>query len=338
MRCLITGIVMTAIAGASGSAALEPDASATSPTVEQWTSQELTSLKPMTSVLLGLLATTSAWQSTGKSELSVASQITAALPNFRTTIEELSRLPVLTGAPGARTRDLAGAELYALAFRIELVAAALPAGEVQSQLEVSFERIRDLGDRVYDQGTALITALGPAPTTNPNVEVVAPQPVPNWPSLGLTAGPPLAPSRVPAIDEKPARTQPMGSWRSDVDRDGVPDGQEELKGLKTMSPGQAVAISDQFQAAASRISTQPRPKGQKSLWAVTELSFLIDEEAVRAHVAALLEPTQSQALNQEGEALALVGESLWAGAELGRRSIGLRGNARNLTLSLIQSS
>jgi hypothetical protein len=66
------------------------------------------------------------------------------------------------------------------------------------------ERIRELGDRVFDQGR-LITGQGLVPAGLSGATVELPSAVPDWTAEGLAAGPPIAPSPAASVT-RPAAT------------------------------------------------------------------------------------------------------------------------------------
>ena len=312
--------------------ALAAEADAVS--AHQWETTELRDLQPLASSLVALVQLTSDWRSGTASASEVIRKITLEFAPFKATLKALGGLPLLSGAPEARGRFLAGVELYLWAFRIELAAAAVPAGPLQSQLQLSFERVRDLGDRVYDQGVASLPVAKTTTTTSPDVQVLRPLPVPNWQDLQLAPGPPLADATTNYPDAAaPAKTQSIRSWVLALHGIGIPGSAKGRQAIALNSVQKVTTAADKLQLTASLIGMLRPPVDHASLDLVTQLSLLVDVEGLRGREAALLAPGQHESLNMDAQALLSIGDSLWDTGLLGDGFGGRGGTVLSQTLS-----
>ncbi len=134
---------------------------------------------------------TGSWQSGKLAAASLISDINKDWPDIDSTRADLAKEAPFALAPTALNDYQMSVDLYVESFRMAIVAARLPPGAMQSQLQLSTSRIRELGDRIYDQATAVLSPYAPPlPNTNGN-ELIKPADVPVWASVRLAAGPPL---------------------------------------------------------------------------------------------------------------------------------------------------
>lgn len=216
------------------------------------------------------------------------------------TMPTLERLPEYPGQPFVDRMYEASVSLYAVQSSIQLYATSLPAGPLRTQILRISDRVRELADRVFDQGRVL-TAQGLVPAGAPaGAQIELPLEVPNWVAEGLAAGPPLGPTPAPADRFPPLRqgtrpTESPSNWDRTVRADGAP-ARAELQALTSAgSPAAALgAEAGRLQGAVDRLFGSPDP-------AVTHgreqsdrlrLALLIEAEACRVSQAADLVPAQ----------------------------------------------
>jgi hypothetical protein len=198
----------------------------------------------------------------------------------------LQNLEPLHGHASAHDDYVAAIGLYVASLRADVAAMDEPSGVLQGQLRHSYQRIRSLGDIVYDQGTAeLAPELGSA-LAGP--DVAAASHVPDWSSDGLAPAPPLASSWRP--HGAPASgTQPKGEWTAEVAMDGAPAhaavraavaGHSRQAKLDRM----VVALS----AADAYVGSIPATTGDLLAANRLRLGLLVDAEALMSEEAAHL--------------------------------------------------
>jgi len=233
-----------------------------------------------------------------------------------------------TPRPFAAVHDLyeRSAQLYVEVARVYRVAVASPASELRSQLDLLARRVRELGDRVFDRGRALLSLDDPAP--GGLVQVHRPEEVPIWPDEGLAAGPPLEdppppPAGLPPLRRETRPEEAPAEWRHAVRTAGVPAVSALALAIGGRDGGQLRQLSRQLVAAAERLRDQPDPRGDREKGARVRLSLLVSADAARtAQAAALLaDPVLADRLDRVARRLALVGDGLWA-SELGARQTG----------------
>jgi hypothetical protein len=120
--------------------------------------------------------------------------------------DEVSKLPPFPGQPLVDRLYLASMKLYVASSEADAASLDVGALDLRRQLALLAERVRELGDRVFDQGRVL-TGQSLLPAGLSRAEVELPSPVPDWIAEGLAAGPPIAPAPVASV-ERPS-PQPL---------------------------------------------------------------------------------------------------------------------------------
>jgi hypothetical protein len=166
-----------------------------------------------------------------------------------------------------------------------------PSGVLQGQLRHSYQRIRSLGDIVYDQGTAeLAPELGSA-LAGP--DVAAASHVPDWSSDGLAPAPPLA-SSWRANSVRASGSQPKGQWAAEVAMDGAPPhaavhaavaGHSRRANLDQMVV--ALSAADAFVGAIPATTGDPLAANRLRLGLFVDAESLMSEEAAHLSRGAL---------------------------------------------------
>ena len=212
--------------------------------------------------------------------------------------------------------------------RVLLDTADVPAGPARAQLMLLARRVRQLADRVFDRGTALIAASAGPTTTDPNIVVERPDDVPDWTAAGLAAGPPLdtaPPTSSGAVPSRPATrpTQPRGGWIAAVARTQAPTPSALAGAIYAGDPAACQRMARALVAAAEalRAAPDPAPNGREES-ARLRLGLLIDADAARAaQLAALIGPAGSNEI-ASAERLLVIGQGLWS-SDLGPHSSSL---------------
>jgi hypothetical protein len=170
--------------------------------------------------------------------------------------------------------------LYIESLKVEQAATELTPGALQGQLQRSFERIRELGDNVYDQGTAeLAPLIGP---TLAGADVAAAAHVPDWTALGLAPQPPLASSWRDS-GSGPSLSQPEAAWQAEVEMDGAPTQANVTSAVRQrLRPSQLVPMAVALGGADAYVSSIPAPAGDARRANRLRLGLLVDAEAVMA--------------------------------------------------------
>jgi hypothetical protein len=266
-----------------------------------------------------LFETFAQWSSGKASAGAVTQAVDEAVPEFLQSTRALAAQAPLGWTHAAGLDYLAGAQLYLEAIRVEGAAALLAPGALRHQLQSSETRIRELGDRVYNQGSVAVAPFLPTPATSPDVTEITVPPVPNWKTQDLLPGPPLDQRAGPP----PGRPVVAASWKAAVDKAHIPSGSAETAAIRSGKTGTLRTLSDEFLVADSDLANAPRPLGGATEKIGLRLGLLVDSEATRTAEAAHDTPIRRAATELSGvaQALAVIGNDLWD-AHLGTRLVG----------------
>jgi len=298
----LAGVGVWPALGAAGA----PDA-----TAQAWYRGVLADLRPLQSPLLGVLNAASGWQAGSESATSARRAFVQDLPALERVERTLSARAPLPGHPAARADYVSAIGLYAESLEVDEAATELAPGALQAQLQHSFERIRELGDNAFDQGTAALAPLiGP---TLAGDDVAAASHVPDWAAAGLAPQPPLA-SSWPDDGAGTSRSQPKAAWASEVDMDGAPTQASVMTAVgKRPRPSQLAQMADALGRADAFVSSIPGPAGDARSSNRLRLGLLIDAEAVMAGEAAhLSDGTPAHVMSEAATSLATIGGRLRA--------------------------
>jgi hypothetical protein len=276
---------------------------------QAWYRQVLNDLHPLQSTLPAALNAASSWAGGTESPGAARREFARDAPALLGVGHRLRSLPALAGHASAQNDFVSGIELYAEAVTVDQAATELAPGALQGQLQHSYERIRQLGDIVFDQGTTeLASLLGP---TLSGADVAAAADVPDWSALGLAPSAPLA-SGWRASGTPPAGTQPKAAWAAEVTMDGAP-AQARVRTALGGHPTSAVLtrMVAALNAAEANLSSIAAPAHDPQAADRVRLGLLVDAEGVLAAAAGRL------SRGVPGRALAEVGSDLGAvGGEL----------------------
>ena len=183
---------------------------------QAWYRHVVNDLHPLQSTLLGALDAASGWATGSESATKARREFERDLPTLERVHHALEKLAPLQGHTSARDDYVAAIGLYVASLQMDEAATEEPSGALQEQLQHSYQRIRSLGDIVFDQGTAELAPELGSGLAGP--DVAAATHVPDWSSDGLAPAPPLAP--LWHLGGTPAGgSQPKGEWAAE-NRDG----------------------------------------------------------------------------------------------------------------------
>jgi hypothetical protein len=201
-----------------------------------------------------------------------------ALEDARATKDLVAELPDADAKPLYR----ASAELYVQHVHVLDAAIDIEPDDLRDQTVLLARRLRELGDRVFDRGHALVDPeFG---SDRPDVTVNLPEEVPDWEAEGLAAGPPLDEEPGPRASTPPLRaderpTQDADGWREAVEDAGAPND------IDVDASDDALAkAASRYIAAAEQLRDEPDPdvpRGRE-VSALLRLGYLIKADAARA--------------------------------------------------------
>jgi hypothetical protein len=297
---------------------------ATSTAAGAWRDGVLEDFRPLAGVSLTVVRTTVEWRAGRATGPELAARIDTALPSILETRQALAARGELPDAPQALAHYRAAADLYLVSMNTLRTATGLRAGPLQEQLARSATRMRDLGDRVFDQAGVVLEPLLPPTRQFDGVEVRKPAEVPDYATLDLAAGPPL--DEVPATPG-PIRTyeaarpeQRVSDWVSAVGRAGVPTSDEVVAALRTGAATEFAVLARRLVAASDAVRALPDPERERPVSTQVQLGLLVQAESVWAAQAAILVAGDARRqLLSSSRALANVADRLWPSV-LGKRT------------------
>jgi hypothetical protein len=259
---------------------------ANSKSAQAWYGHVVADLHPLQSTLLGALHAASAWASGSESAAKVRRELERDLPVLERVHRALQNLAPLPGHTSAHDDYVVAIGLYIASLRADEAATEEQVGALQEQLQHSYQRLRRLGDIVFDQGTAELAPVLGSELAGP--DVAAASHLPDWSSDGLAPAPPLAPSWPPG-GATASGSQPIGQWAAEVAMDGAPAqravsaaaaGHTRLSKLGPM----VIALG----AADTYVGSVPGALGDPLRANRLRLALLVDAEALMSEEAAHL--------------------------------------------------
>lgn len=290
-RVLAFAVAPVVLLVASVPVAAAPAVSASE--AQSWYQKVVGDLAPLQSSLVNGLEAASGWQQGSESGSSAGRVIMRDLPSLEEARAGVEQQKALPGYPEAKAEYADAIGLYVEAFELELAATEVKPGPLVAQLQRSFERIRELGDVTFDQGTTdLAPLLG---SSIAGADVAASTHVPDWTTLGLAPAAPLL-SAWEGTTTQPSGTQSDAAWAAVVTRDGAPSQASLRKAVSGRPP--AGKLTDFVEAVdrAELLSSVPVPTGEPQASDLLRLGLLVDAEAVLADEASDLsrnEPARS---------------------------------------------
>jgi hypothetical protein len=336
----VTAGVATAIALNSGSSGSSSQANGTTTTTlsqkqtteqtqtQAWQGRINNDFNQVANDLVQLIKQTDSWRTGSANGAQITSLVDADFPQFVSGRDGLAKEAPFSLAPTSLGHFQMSSLLYVEALRVERVAVTGPTGPLPTQLDLSFRRLRELADRVYDQGTRALEPTLHQPTSGPDFQMVKSPDVPDWVAEGLAAAPPLdvmppPASKTPPVYQQTRPQQPMSAWVRAVHRIDIPSVGELAAAITSGDGSRLQQLSNRFVSAANTLTTTPDPQGQREISTTVRLGMLVDAESARVAQAATLasDAAQGGRLTDVSRRLALVGDGMWHPA-LGPRQSG----------------
>jgi hypothetical protein len=309
-RVLAFAVVPVVLLVAAVPAGAAPAVSASE--AQSWYQKVVGDLTPLQSSLVNGLNAASGWQRGSQAASSAGRAIRRDLPSLEEARAGVERLQPLAGYAPAKAEYADAIGLYVEAFQLELAATGLPSGPLVTQLQRSFERIRELGDVTFDQGTAaLASLLGPS-IAGPDVAAAAH--VPDWTALGLQPEEPLV-SVWEDSAAPPSGTQSAADWSAAVTRLGAPS-QTSLRSAVSgrAGPAKLTGLVAATNGAEVALSSVAQPTGDPQASYRLRLGLLVDAESLLAAEASdLSRRDPSRSLAAVAASLVSIGSDLRAG-------------------------
>ncbi len=283
-------LLLVAIVPAAGAPAVSASKA------QSWYRQVIANLTPLQTSLVNGLDAASGWQQGLESGSSAGHAMSRDLPSLEDARAGLEHLKVLPGYPEVKAEYADAIGLYVEAFELELAATEMRSGPLVTQLQRSFERIRELGDVTFDQGTAALGSLLGSSIAGP--DMVAATHVPDWTVLGLEPEEPLLSVWEGTLAE-PSGTQSDANWSAAVRRLGAPS-QASLRAAVSgrAIPAKLTGLVEAADGAEVSLSSLAVPTGKPQASDLLRLGLLVDAESLLAADASHLsaqEPSRSLA-------------------------------------------
>jgi hypothetical protein len=278
-------------------------------TARTWYSGVVADLEPLGTSLVSGLTAAGNWEKGQSSAAATSQTMVAEIPILQTALSNLEKQAPLPGFSDSLTDYVAGINLYLQSFRLENVATQLSDKKLVFQLQRSFERIRELGDVAYDEGTALLAPLLGSLAGN---DQKAAKNIPDWSSIGLAPGSPLETSWS-GTRREPAGTQSDSAWAADVRSDGAPPSSSVRVDIDTVSSSTSLLaqLARDLQKGEVRLSAVPAPQGHSEDSAQLRIGLLVDVEATLAAEAEYLSGSKNGSpLSQVASSLVTIGDNL----------------------------
>lgn len=281
---LLAAVVIDAAPGSAAARSAAPSNAARA--ARSWYQQVVAVLTPLQATLVESLTAASAWQSGHESAAKARQEFGRDIPSVSGARAHLAHLVPLKGHLAVRDDYVAAIGLYLEAIRVELAATELPSGALSGQLQLGFERVRELGDLTFDQGTAqLVALLGPSLA---GADAAAATHLPDWSSLGLAPTEPLASSWHSSSD-LPSGSQSEAGWASAVRRDGAPSQSRVSAALAgRVSPANLRRMVTFLSSAEALLCSVSPPASHPQASQYVRLGLLVDAEALLAAEAGRL--------------------------------------------------
>jgi hypothetical protein len=314
------------VATSSTSTTLSAGAKAEAEPARAWQKQVIAAFTPMVDASPELIKGAREWVAGTRPTEQFQQELDGDISRFAAARNDLANIAPYAKAPLAIGLYRQGAQLYSEFARVYRAAVAAPAGDTRTQLDVLARRIRELGDRIYDRGTA---AMAPFVHDDPlkDVDVRLPEEVPRWTEEGMAPGPPLddpspAASTSPPLRAKTRPEQAASAWVAVVRSTPVPSAADLAAAINAGDGGALRTLARSYVDAAERLRSTPDPRGQREKSAITRLALLVAAESARAAQAStLVDGDAADALRNVGRRLALVADRLWP-FDLGVRQTG----------------
>lgn len=157
---------------------------------EAWDSRAGHAFGPLARLLPQVANDVGRWRVGALPAAQLAPELSAARTTFVAAQAAVDRLSNSPAGPEVNRLYRQSAALDVLWIDAIGSALDLGPGPLADQVALLGERVRELGDRVFDQGRLALGRLLPT-TTQAGIDIVHPSAVPQWQREGLAPGPPL---------------------------------------------------------------------------------------------------------------------------------------------------
>ena len=285
-------------------------------TAKTWSTGAQAALQPLVEKTPELIGAIDGWLAGTQDAATFASTADQSVAAFTSAEAAVERLPPFPSVPLVNDTYRRSTALYREWGRVAQTLVSVPPGDLRTQVGTIARRVRELADRVFDQGQDEVNARLHNPTS-PDVIVKRPLEVPNWAAEGLEAGPPLAPPTTTASGPLPVRegarpTQARSAWAKAVGAAALP-GPRELAGALTSGDAGALgALAARWEAVAAALDAVPDPVGGRGDADRVRLAVLLQAEAARAAQAAtFLSGAARAGLTDVARAVGATSDGLW---------------------------
>jgi hypothetical protein len=314
------------VATTSTSTTLSRRAKAEAEPARAWQKQVIAAFTPMVDASPELIKGAREWVAGTRPTEQFQQELDLDITRFAAARNDVANIAPYAKAPQAIGLYRESAQLYLEFARVYRAAVTTPPGDARTQLDVLARRIRELGDRIYDRGTA---AMAPFVHDDPlkDVDVRLPEEVPKWAEEGMAPGPPLDDPPPAASDSPPLRAktraeQPASAWAAAVRSAEAPPAAELAAAIDGGNSDALRNMARSYIDAAERLRSTPDPRGQREKSAITRLALLVAADGARAAQAStMVDGDAADALRNVGRRLALIADHVWP-SDLGARQTG----------------
>jgi hypothetical protein len=225
---------------------------------DTWRSGVDAALLPLSELAGRYVSDLQSWKDGLVDDATLRASLTEWKTNVTATRINVEALEPFEDAPAAHPSYVALAALYDAAIDTSTAALDIPEGELRDQTARLANRLRILGDRAYARGIAAIDA---AASRDADPEAALEDPVPDWATDDLGAGPPLEPNPpAPAtVDPTEGATQPRDAWVQAVVGTGAPTGTEILDAVRDGDPETLAGLARRLDDAVAQLRVAPDP-------------------------------------------------------------------------------
>jgi hypothetical protein len=254
----------------------------------RWYREVVGDLAPLQSSLVNGLNAASGWQRGAVSASAAGRAISRDLPSLERARGAVGRLKPLPGYGSTKADYTDAIGLYVEAFALELTATGLRSGPLATQLQRSFERIRELGDITFDQGTAVLgPLLGPSIAGADTAQATH---LPDWIALGLEPQAPLL-SPPDEVGANPAGSANGASGSATVRNRGAPTQGALRAAVSVRATRQRLTgLVDALDEAEISLSSMTVAPAKTHASDLLRLGLLVDAEGLLAAEASALSP------------------------------------------------
>jgi hypothetical protein len=222
-------------------------------TAGTWQRAASAAITPMAQQIPTMAEEASEWEQGSLNAAKYQPELSTTLAVMTDARDRVSKLPPYPGQPKVDRLYLASMTLYVASAQADQESLGVVDSGLRQQVALLAERVRELGDRVFDQGR-ILTGQSLVPAGLAGAKIQLPPAVPDWTAEGLAAGPPLA-AAAPASVDRPAPQPDGGSaLRARLARLVDAEAQLLLRAAALVGP----PVAGPMQAVVSELSATSR--------------------------------------------------------------------------------